>query len=114
MWMAEARDDGVPVGKTAILSGMAAFGNRGVFFLDRVAKIYFCVFDIVFQVLARSVIGNPVKFGDGPAAVTGNESRRMSLAQRVGKARRVGRSGSQKTCLKNEPASRGRGSVRRS
>ena len=37
--------------------------------------------------------------GDGPAAVIGDEGREMPLAGKAGKARSVGRSGSQKTCL---------------
>ena len=44
-----------------------------------------------------------MQFGNGPAAVTGNEIRSCATVrpQSNGKARRVGRSGSQKTCLDN-------------
>jgi hypothetical protein len=32
--------------------------------------------------------GNPVEIGDGPAAVTGDERRRMPLSAKVGMGRR--------------------------
>jgi len=42
-----------------------------------------------------------VQIRDGPAAVTGDEHRMEATGSlRVGKARLVGRTGSQKTCLK--------------
>jgi len=40
--------------------------------------------------LIMSLIGNPVRIGDGPAAVTGNESHIMSLSQKDGKTWPVG------------------------
>ena len=62
------------------------------------------------------VTGKTVQVRRGPAAVTGDESRLMPLsAIKDGKARRVGRSGSQKTCpqivlLVMTPVERGSGS----
>ena len=48
-----------------------------------------------------SLIGNSVKFGDGPAAVIGDERRNhVTVHSKLnGKMRPVGRSDSQKTCL---------------
>lgn len=45
------------------------------------------------------MIGNPVQIGSGPAAVTGDQSRDNATGNNAGKARQLGRSGSQKTNL---------------
>ena len=48
----------------------------------------------------RGLIGNPVQIGSGPAAVIGDERRNATARQKPGgKARQVGWSESQKTCL---------------
>jgi len=65
--------------------------------------IFFC-YSILLDIdqvliIKLSLIGNPVRIGDGPAAVIGDESCNMSLAVKAGKAQPVGRSESQKTCL---------------
>ena len=39
--------------------------------------------EILVQVLARSLIGNPVIIGDGPAAVIGDEHRRLMLCNEL-------------------------------
>ena len=46
-------------------------------FLDFIAV--FKLSDGSVQVLVESIIGNPVRFGDGPAAVIGDESRNQPL-----------------------------------
>jgi len=51
----------------------------------------------------KELEGNLVEFEDGPAAVTGDERCiGHCLPQANGKAQQVGRTGSQKTCLKTE------------
>ncbi len=43
---------------------------------------YFFIYDYILSSGARKgVKGNPVKIGDGPAAVTGDEHRRMPLGR---------------------------------
>jgi len=55
----------------------------------------------------KGLIGNPAKIGDGPAAVFGDEIRTCHCFNEWGgKAWRVERSESQKTCLKHEPCPR--------
>jgi hypothetical protein len=49
------------------------------FHLDNFAP--FSILLVAVQVLVPSLIGNPVQFGDGPAAVIGDESCRMSLSK---------------------------------
>lgn len=51
--------------------------------------------------LVSSIIGNPVKFRNGPAAVIGDESCKTSLSgiKNEGKTQPLERSVSQKTCL---------------
>ena len=45
-----------------------------------------------------------MKFGNEPVAVTGDENGKKPLIIfKIGKAPSVGKSGSQKTCLENEP-----------
>jgi hypothetical protein len=42
----------------------------------------------LFRCSSKSIIGNPVKFGDGPAAVFGDERCMMPLAERLGRRSR--------------------------
>ena len=65
----------------------------------------------VVQVLFPSLIGNLVEIEDGPAAVIGDENRKVPLSRRKrdGKARHIGWSESQKTCLNRVETSAERG-----
>jgi len=54
---------------------------------------------ICFRCLKISLKGNPVKFRNGPAAVTGDENCEYATDRNIGKAQRVERTGSQKTYL---------------
>lgn len=67
---------------------MSANLNPCQFFLDFHFFSFYLSWSI--QVLALSLIGNPVKIGSGPAAVTGDESRNKATVRKDGKARRVG------------------------
>ena len=64
-------------------------------FVLKNAEIFYLTFSPIFlcysnldQVLIMSLIGNPVKFGDGPAAVIGDESCELPLTIGLGRRSR--------------------------